>query len=209
MRYDEASMPWDTAVRAAELGPESGHPAAYMRPLDQTTALNYVVGWSGTLGERLAVPLVQLLVRLGATVDRDDGGVYEKYTPLHAAVTIGSASLVELLLGLGANPNARTSEGQCALHLLITIDPAERGWTDETIAARPAMLDEQASRAARTSRCATRTPTTRRSTSPCARRGSRASTSSSRSTRTPSLRRTPRRTRRATSRSPRSSTSSN
>ena len=92
---------------------ESGHPAAYMRPLDQTTALNYVVGWSQTLGERLVIPLVQLLVQLGASVDRDDGGVYEKYTPLHAAVTIGSSALVGLLLALGADPNARTSEGQC------------------------------------------------------------------------------------------------
>ena len=38
--------------------------------------------------------------------------------------------------------------GQCALHLLITLDPAERGWTEETIAARPRMLDELISRGA-------------------------------------------------------------
>eukprot|EP01137_Pigoraptor_chileana_P002762 Opistho-2@42041 len=53
--------------------------------------------------------------------DRDD----KTRTPLHAAAQHGHADIVQLLLEVGAEPNARTSGGQAALHYACQYNHAE------------------------------------------------------------------------------------
>eukprot|EP01116_Phalansterium_solitarium_P024696 TRINITY_DN9119_c0_g1_i1.p1 TRINITY_DN9119_c0_g1~~TRINITY_DN9119_c0_g1_i1.p1 ORF type:complete len:1155 (+),score=322.34 TRINITY_DN9119_c0_g1_i1:118-3465(+) len=60
--------------------------------------------------------LVQLLVENGAQINRAD---HEGTTPLHQALTLASsAPMVEYLLRHGADPDARTSNGICPLHVV-------------------------------------------------------------------------------------------
>lgn len=53
----------------------------------------------------------------GAIDQRDENG----FTPLQHACTEGHASIVQLLLDEGANPNVRTIDGETALHLAASI----------------------------------------------------------------------------------------
>ena len=63
-------------------------------------------------------------------------------TALHYAAAAGSEEVVRLLLAAGADPNARTCEGEVPLHFLARV-PRERG--DAALAAAKLLLDAGAS----------------------------------------------------------------
>jgi len=122
----------DTVYKSA-YGWDVGPDWLFTKPNDGTTVLNYVCTWTDVIGDR-AAELVELLVRHGADMQRDDG-LDQWFTPLHNAVANGARDVIEVLLS--AHPDAvnqTTGDTRAPLHVLaLCDDPRDRQATLELL----------------------------------------------------------------------------
>jgi len=98
-----------------------------MEPTPGTTALCYVATWCDVLGDDGAERVARRLLLLRADASLDDGHPDVRFPPLCAAIANSSLRMAVTLLHAGADPDARTSDGRAALHLLsLAVDASAK-----------------------------------------------------------------------------------
>ncbi len=122
-RFLEAGGHADTVYKQA-YGWDVGPDWLFTKPSDGTTVLNYVATWTDVIGDA-AVQLVELLLRHGADLQRDDG-LDQWFTPVHNATANGASRVVAAMLDFQpAAVKFTTGDGRTPVQVLALCDDAD------------------------------------------------------------------------------------